>query len=211
MSKRNRALIEPGNRVQASWRARLADHLGLLTVEGVGQTAASLMRAPRRLAGLASACAIAEAALPEREPHQALYDGLLALLAVMEAHEHGDAVWPAAYVRWELGVLGELGFGLDLTKCASTGATENLVYVSPKTGRAVSAEAGEPYKDRLLALPAYLVDRGPADQQGMIDGLTLTRYFLQRHVFDPVHKRVPAARDRLASFIANGTEPPAEP
>ena len=199
--KRNRGVAEPGNLVQAAWKARLADHLGTLTLEPLHQTAAILMAAPRRLAGLVSACAVVEAALPEREPHPALYAGLRALLSVMEDHPGDDAIWPAAYVHWELGLLAKLGFGLDLTKCAATGATENLIYVSPRTGRAVSAAAGEPYKDRLLALPAFLVERGPADAAAVLEGLALTRAFLQSQVFDVVHKPVPAARDRLAIVL----------
>lgn len=205
--KRSRGVAEPGNLVAANWKARLADHLGMLTLEPKHQTAAGLMTAPRRLAGLTSACVIVEAALPEREPHPALYHATVALFSVMEDHPGEEAIWPAAYVRWELGLLSELGFGLDLERCAATGATDNLIYVSPRTARAVSAEAGEPYKDRLLRLPGFLVKHGPADAQAVIDGLALTRFFLQRHVFDAVHKGIPAARDRLANLMENDARP----
>jgi DNA repair protein RecO (recombination protein O) len=197
-SKRNRAVAEPGNLVQAIWKARLSDHLGMLSLDPLHQTAAELMTTPRRLAGLASACAIAEAALPEREPHPALFDATSALFQVMEADDGEGVIWPAAYVKWELGVLSELGFGLDLTKCAATGETGGLAYVSPRSARAVSTEAGEPYKDRLLTLPRFLVDSVPAGNQSIVDGLALTGFFLQRHVFDAVHKATPAARDRFA-------------
>ncbi len=201
--KRNRGVAEPGNLVAASWKARLSDHLGMLALEPMHQTAAGLMAAPRRLAGLASACAIAEMALPEREPHSALYDATLALFSVMEDHPGEEAIWPAAYVRWELGLLTELGFGLDLDTCAATGVRDDLIYVSPRSARAVSAAAGEPFKDRLLPLPGFLIERGPADAQAVTDGLVLTRYFLQRHVFDAVNKMVPAARDRLTNLLVD--------
>ena len=145
---RGRGIYQPGNLVAARWRARLPEHLGSYTCELAHSYAAALLDDPLRLAALASACAVAEAALPERHPYPKLYGAFIALLDGLD----GEPQWAAVYARWELGLLDELGFGLDLSRCASTGVTENLSYVSPKSGRAVSREAGAPYRDKLLPL-----------------------------------------------------------
>ncbi len=149
------------------------------------------------LAGLSAACAVIDAALPEREPHPAMYEGFHAFLTAL-----GHEGWPAIYVRLELGLLQELGFGLDLTKCAATGMTEDLTFVSPKTGRAVSREAAEPYKGKLLPLPAFLSTGGlPSDDAQLRQGLDLTGFFLERHVFWPHNKPLPPARARLIESL----------
>jgi DNA repair protein RecO (recombination protein O) len=163
-----------------------------------------LLDDPLRLAALAAACALAEAALPEREPHRPLYDASRALLAALG--ENAPA-WPAVYVRWELGLLAELGFGLDLSQCAATGAHQDLTHVSPRSGRAVSAVAAAPYGERLLPLPAFLAQGrgGPPANDMAADieaGLTLTGFFLERHVFAPHRLAVPAARARFVERLA---------
>ncbi|MDA0998647.1 MAG: DNA repair protein RecO [Proteobacteria bacterium] len=194
--KRLSGTLQPGNAVRASWRARLAEQLGTLTVEAGKPFAAMALSDPRRLAALSSACALVEATLPEREPHAALHDSLMVLLSTLD----DDSVWPSLYVRWELGLLSELGFGLDLTVCAATGVTTELTHVSPKSGRAVSAAAAKPYKERLLALPAFLLDSGLAgNDEAIAKGLGLTGYFLERHVFQHRDTVMPAARVRLAT------------
>lgn len=207
-SSSKRALVEPGNRVQAAWRGRLPEHLGTLTLEVERQYAATLMNDPKRLAALSSMCAVAEAALPEREPHPAMFHATEALLESLA--ETPDDVWPAIYIRWELGLLGELGFGLDLSTCAATGQSHDLVFVSPRTGRAVSREAGAPYEDKLLRLPAFLTPaQGSATSltNGDIrDGVRLTRYFLARQVFDVMNRPLPSARDRLTDLLEANSE-----
>jgi DNA repair protein RecO (recombination protein O) len=191
-----RALYQPGNQVIATWRARLAEHLGHYACESVASVAARLLDDPLRLAALSSACAVAEAALPEREPHGEIFAGLEALIAAFAA-----PFWAQAYVRWEIGVLAGLGFGLDLSSCAATGRDDDLAYVSPRTGRAVSLSAGEAYRDRLLRLPGFLAGRGRTDDAGgdaeVVEGLTLTGYFLERHVLGPQGQLMPAARSRF--------------
>lgn len=189
-----RGILQPGNHVAARWRARLPEHLGTLTCELSHAYAAAVLDDPDRLAVLTSACAVSETALPEREACGAIYDGLLALLGAIE-----NGVWPVAYVRWELGLLSELGFGLDLSQCAATGRNDQLAYVSPKSGRAVSLAAGEPYKDKLLALPAFLIGGGNSGVAvtEVADGLGLIGYFLERHVFTQSGRAMPAARRRL--------------
>lgn len=212
--RRQGPVLQPGNRIAARWRARLDDQLGTLTVELVRGHAARLMGDPDRLAALVSAVAVVEAALPEREPHPRAFDGLDALLQRLE----GDAAWGAAYVRWEVDLLAELGFGLDLSRCAVTGAEEGLVWVSPRTGRAVSEAAGAPYAGRLLRLPAFVLADGPAAPADLADGLRLSGHFLEAHVFGATGRGgAPAARGRLVDRIARlatmdgGDRPPTPP
>jgi DNA repair protein RecO (recombination protein O) len=156
---------------------------------------------PARLAALISACATLDAALPEREPHPEIFDDFAELSQALSDQKQS---WPADFVRWEARMLTALGFGLDLTQCAVTGATEGLAYVSPKTGRAVTAEAGRLHRDRLLALPAFLLDPQirPA-REDLVAGLRLTGYFLDRHVFAHAPKQGAAeARARLVERMA---------
>lgn len=188
-SARLRGALEPGTLVAGRWRARLAEHLGSLSVEPVHGYAAAFLDDPARLAALAAACAVTEAAVPERAAHPALFDGLLALFGLLDT-----SAWAEAYVRWEVGLLAELGFALDLERCAVTGGNDWLAYVSPRTGRAVSAVAGEAYRDKLLPLPAFLGGRGGGGPGEVMAGLALTGHFLERHA---VHGPLPPARGRL--------------
>lgn len=191
--KRARGLLQPGNLVAAQWSGRLAEHLGSYTCEPVSAYAAQVLDDADRLAALAAAAAVSEGALPEREPHAVCFEGLRVLMEELP----GDH-WAEVYVHWELGLLAELGFGLDLAKCAAGGANDQLAYVSPKSGRAVSLAAGEPYRDKLLALPGFLAGRGGGGPTEVAQGLALTGFFLERFVFAPHHKPLPAARQRLA-------------
>ena len=204
MGRRLRGVLQPGNQVAASWRGRLAEHLGSFTVEAMRDHAAGLLSDGDRLAGLASAAAVTEAALPEREPHLAIHDGFAALLQALGGEPGGELAWAAVYVRFELGLLSELGFGLDLSQCAATGGTDDLAYVSPRSARAVSRGAGEPYKDRLLPLPAFLLPGATESltQADILDGLKLTGYFLETQVFAPHNRQPPAARNRLLERIS---------
>ena len=194
-STRQRGALEPGTLVAARWRARLADHLGTYALEPVHGYAAAFLDDPPKLAALASACALVETALPEHEPHAALFDGLLALFGLLDT-----TAWAESYVRWEIGLLAELGFGLDLDRCAVTGANDYLAYVSPRTGRAVSASVGEPYRDKLLRLPGFLIGLGGGGPQEVREGLRLTGHFLERHV---LNGPLPPARARLSERYMN--------
>ncbi len=204
-SAANRGLFQPGNRVSATWRARLSEHLGTYSCELSQGYAAALLDDPLRLAGLAAVCAVADASLPEREPHPALFEAMLALIDAMTDPELGDA-WVAGYARWEVGLLGELGYGLDLSACAATGANDDLAYVSPRSGRAVSLAAGEPYRDKLLQLPRFLVGeagvRAGGDDDDLFAGLALTGFFLERHVFATHGRQPPPARTRFVERFA---------
>jgi DNA repair protein RecO (recombination protein O) len=201
-SRRARPVLQPGNLVLANWRARLEDQLGTFTVEPVAMRAAGLIADPFKLAGLSSLTGLSQV-LPEREPHPRLYDALSVALAALD----DDEVWPAVLARFELGLLDELGFGLDLTCCAATGAQDDLVFVSPRTGRAVSAAAGAPYRDRLFALPAFLRDARPGHPtpEEVIAGLRLTGHFLQRHILEPRDLAAPGARALLIERLARRT------
>lgn len=180
-SKQQRPVLQAGNAVQAVWRARLEEQLGTFTLEPLELKAGAIMEEPFRLAGLATLTGLSQL-LPEREPHPRIYQALRIVLDAID----DDAVWPALLVRWELGLLDELGFGLDLSKCAATGRPDDLVYVSPKSGKAVSAEAGAPFRDRLFALPAFLREAGAtATPDDVIEGLKLAAHFLDRHLFEP--------------------------
>jgi DNA repair protein RecO (recombination protein O) len=197
ISRKTRPVWQPGNVVEVAWRAKVAEQLGNYTAEVRESHAARVLDDPMELAGLAAACAVVDAALPEREPHPAMYEGFHAFLSVL-----GHEGWPAIYVRLELGLLQELGFGLDLEKCALTGATEDLAFVSPKTGRAVSRAAAEPYRDKLIALPGFLSTGGlPADAAELRQGLDLTGFFIERHVFWPHNKPLPGARARFMETL----------
>jgi len=178
---RLKPILQPGNTVSATWRARLDDHLGNYTVEPVDLRAAATFAKPHAIYGLTHLTALMRL-LPERDPHEALY----ALFDMMLGHLEEAQVIAPLVVRFELQLLSELGFGLDLAECAATGTTDDLVYVSPKSGRAVSREAGAPYAGRMLGLPAFLRDeRAPASGKDVAEGCALTGFFLERYVLDP--------------------------
>lgn len=190
-SRRMKPFLQAGARVIVQYRARTADQLGSAQLEPVGEGPSSLFDDPLALAGLSAAAAVTQGALPEREPHPGAF---LAFEALLSAFSHPD-VWPAVYVRFEAGLLDELGFGLDFSKCAATGSMEDLIYVSPKTGRAVSRAAGEPYADRMLALPPFLLGNQAGLREGEVgQGLDLTGHFLETFVFNPLNKPLPPAR-----------------
>jgi DNA repair protein RecO (recombination protein O) len=198
-----RGLYQPGNQVSAHWRGRLPEHLGNWTCELIASFAAAVMDEPGKLTALSAACAILESALPERESAPHVYADSLAFISSLAAENGVHPRWPEAYARWELQLLADLGFGLDLSTCAATGATDNLVFVSPKSGRSVSAEAGEPYRGKLLDLPAFLRSPGEAaDAAAIRAALRLTGYFLERHVFVPQGRTIPPARTRFVEALA---------
>ncbi|MDP8916359.1 MAG: DNA repair protein RecO [Pseudomonadota bacterium] len=190
-SRRMRPFLQPGAAVSAKWRARTSEQLGSATLEPSGPGPSALFDDALALAGLSAAAAVAAGALPEREPHPGAYDAFAALVSAFAQPE----IWPAVFVRFEAGLLDELGFGLDLTRCAATGGFDELVYVSPKSGRAVSRAAGLPYADRLLRLPPFLAAAQNRLEPGDVgDGLELTGRFLEQFVFGPLNRPLPAAR-----------------
>jgi DNA repair protein RecO (recombination protein O) len=196
-SKRLSPVLQPGNTVQALWRARLDEHLGVFTVEAGEMRSARLIGSPLALYGVGAMAALLRL-VPERDPHPALYD----VAAVLADHLADPQVAPALFVRFELALLAELGFGLDLSECAATGARENLAFVSPKSGRAVSGEAGKPYGDRLFALPSFLqgafAEEPPRGE--LRAGFALTEHFLRTRLFEPRGLAVPEERARFVAL-----------
>ena len=193
-SRKIRPFLQPGARVIANYRSRTADQLGSAQIEPVGEGPSALFDDPLALAGLAAAASVSAGALPEREPHPGAFLAFEALAQALVAVE----IWPAVYVRFEAGLLAELGFGLDLSHCAVTGSPDDLIYVSPRTGRAVSAAAGADYKDRLLALPPFLLSsQGGLGAGDVGAGLAITGHFLERYVFAPLNRPLPPARHWL--------------
>jgi DNA repair protein RecO (recombination protein O) len=198
--RRLRPLLQPGNHVGCTWHARLEEHLGHFVLEPLHLQAGLIIDEPLRLLGVSSLTALSQL-LPEREPHPKLFSALQVVLSAIGE----DSVWPALLVRWELGLLEELGFGLDLSQCAATGSRAELVYVSPKSGRAVSREAGLPYHQRLFQLPGFLRGEGQGGGDDVMDGLRLTGYFLERHVFGPRAVDMPQARQMLQEKLGQRT------
>jgi len=195
--------LQPGNSVHVQWRARLEEHLGSFTCELVRARAGELMDSRNALAGLNAFTAVTSAAMPEREAHAAVFLGGEILLDAMVADD--TAHWLPLYVRWEAGLLEALGFGLDLRECGATGVREDLIYVSPRTGRAVSRDAAGIYANRLFRLPGFLQDNrnGEADGDEIAAGLALTGHFLLERVLRPHGKQMPAARLRLDTIVLN--------
>ena len=198
-SRRMAPTLEPGNQVEVTWRARLEDHLGAFTVEPVEARAAALMGDRKTLAGLNAMTALLTFALPEREAHKALYRGTLTVLDMMSSNPH----WPIAYVRWELSLLEDLGFGLDLSSCAVNGGHEDLAFVSPKSGRAVSQAGAGDWKDKLLPLSPALIGQGNGTRDDLLDGLRVTGHFLKTWLAPALGNRpLPDARQRFVDLLA---------
>jgi DNA repair protein RecO (recombination protein O) len=200
-SRRMAAHLQPGTQVAVDWQARLAEHIGAFKVEPL-RSRAHVLGDRLALAGLSSICALVAATLPERDPHEGLWQATVGLLDGL-----GAPGWTSAYLRWEMLLLEELGFGLDLSSCAVTGAREGLVYVSPKTGRAVSLTGAGDWADRLLPLPAGMAGGGPMSPAEVHQGLSITGHFLNRELAEDHHGRpLPEARGRLADLLARGLE-----
>jgi DNA repair protein RecO (recombination protein O) len=196
-SRKMAAMLQPGTGLQLEWRARLEDHIGSFAVEPA-QSRAHLLPDRLALAGLLSIAALLRVSLPEREPHPALWSETAGLLDRL-----GGEGWTSAYLRWELRLLEELGFGLDLSSCAVTGATEGLAYVSPKTGRAVTGAAAGDWADRLLPLPEGLAGRETMTLAAVVEGLQLTGFFLDRGLRPVLQDRpLPEARARLVDLLS---------
>lgn len=198
VSRKIAPILQPGAQLDVTWRARLDEHIGAFTVEPIRSRTAQAMADRRALAALGAVTALLAFALPEREPHPRLYARTVALL---------DAIgvvpgWEADYLRWELALLEELGFGLDLARCAATGATEDLAYVSPKSGAAVSRKGAGDWADRLLPLPPVLRGEGDAGPEQIVAALGTTGWFIEHRLIGGLGDRpLPPARARLLEAI----------
>jgi len=200
---RLRGILQAGNSVRATWRARLDEHLGLYLVEAANLRAAGFLDKAHALHGVTHLAALCRL-LAEREPLIAIYD---ALQAILDRLEDPQTVAPMI-ARFELDFLAELGFGLDLAACAATGAKDELVFVSPRSGRAVSRAAGEPYRDKLMRLPVFLrQDGAPPSPDDLLDAFTLTGFFLDRHAFAPRGLSLPQARAQFVNALTREAQP----
>ncbi|MGD0332713.1 MAG: DNA repair protein RecO [Xanthobacteraceae bacterium] len=194
---RLRGVLQPGNSLRATWRARLDDHLGHYLVEGINLRAAGILTAAHAVHGVTHLGALCRL-LAEREPHAGIH---ATLEQILDALDDPSVVGPMV-ARFELAFLAELGFGLDLSSCAATGAKDDLIYVSPRSGRAVSGAAGEAYRDKLLRLPSFLrADAEPASAADLADAFALTGFFLDRHAFAPRGLALPDARGRFVAAV----------
>jgi DNA repair protein RecO (recombination protein O) len=195
---RLRGVLQPGNSLRATWRARLDDHLGNYAIEGTNLRAAGFLNAAHAVHGVTHLAALCRL-LAEREPHARIHG---ALEAILDALDDRSAVAPMI-ARFELDFLAELGFGLDLSSCVATGETADLIYVSPRSGRAVSRAAGEAYRDKLMRLPGFLrTDDAPASAADLADAFVLTGFFLERHAFAPRGLALPEARARFVAAVS---------
>lgn len=197
-SRRQRPVLQPGNMVSATWRARLSEHLGVMTVDAGRAYAAEAMSEPVLLAGLSSLCALMQVTA-ERQAYPRLYDTVQVVLAEMDTPD----IWLPLLARFEMALLEETGFGLDLSCCAATGVVEDLAYVSPRSGRAVSRAAAQPYLDKMFVLPAFLLDpRADADGADIQNAFSLLGHFIERRVYLPNGLTMPAARARLMDVLS---------
>lgn len=198
-SRKVAPILQPGAQLSVTWKARLDSHLGSFSVEPIRSRAATAMGDRLALAGLNAVCSLLAHVLPEREAHPALYDRTIALLDLLGQSD----IWPLAYLRWEQALLEDMGYGLDLSACAVRGVNEDLIYVSPKSGRAVSREGAGEWADRMLPLPPVLAGKGEASNPEILRALSTTGFFLEHHLVKALgDKPIPPARARLLDAIA---------
>lgn len=198
-SRKIAPVLQPGAQLAVTWKARLDSHLGSFAIEPIRSRAAAAMGDRLALAGLNAICSLLALVLPEREAHPALYDRTVGLLDLLGQSD----VWPLAYLRWEQALLDEMGFGLDLSACAVRGVNEDLIYVSPKSGRAVSRTGAGEWADRMLPLPPVLAGKGDASPAEIVRALATTGYFLEHRLIKSLgDKPIPQARARLIAAIA---------
>lgn len=197
-SRRMAPILQPGAQIAVTWRARLEDHMGTFTVEPLRSRSADIIGDGAALAGLGAVTGLLAFALPEREPHPMIYAASQHLLDMLGR----DPEWSLAYLRWELALLEDLGYGLDLGRCAVTGVRDDLIWVSPRTGRAVSRQGAGEWADRLLPLPACMLGQAPFDTADIRAGLRTTGHFLHRLAGELGPRPLPPARDRLMALFA---------
>ena len=203
LSSKNRADIQPATLVEATWKARLPEHMGTITLEAKHSFAARVMHDPLKLSAVGSVMSLISCSLAERDAHAHLYDQSISFLQHVAAGVD-QLLWLAEYVRLELALLEQAGFGLDLTRCAATGQTDDLTYVSPKSGRAVSRVAGSPYHEKMLALPEFIRgdDQSPDTLADIHDGVALTGYFLESRLLPALHRHSPPLRAHFVGLLS---------
>ncbi len=198
-SAKNRSLLGIGNGVSVEWQSRTADYLGRFNILDSQNFSAPILNCPLRLAAFLSACSLCDSLLPDHQSHSGIYHGIRTLFELLP-----DALWGPSYVMWEISLLKELGFGLDLLRCVAGGDSQTLSYVSPKSGCAVSLEKGLPYRDKLLNLPDFLKAgfNGEIEEGDILTGLKLTGYFLEYWAFAHQTRDIPQVRRRLERLVS---------
>lgn len=199
-SRTMRPVMQPGNQVSVSWRARLDEHLGSMTIELIDANAARIMSDRMRLMALTAICALIQGAIAEREPVETVYDATEAMIGLLSSDVE-TPLWLAAYIRWEIGLLAVAGFGLELQRCAVSGATEGLHYVSPRSGAAVTSDAAGEHIPRLLVLPGFLGGASKSLEEDIINGIRMTGHFIARQIFGVHHQPMAEARQRLQDMV----------
>ena len=203
LTSKNRADVQPATLVEATWKARMPEHLGTITLEAKHSFAARVMHDPLKLSAVGSVMAMMAASLAERDAHPELYAQAVNFLQHVAAGVE-PLIWLAEYVRLEMALLELAGFGLDLSSCAATGTTEHLHYVSPKSGRAVTQSAGQPYHDRMLTLPEFVRDDGhtPESINEVSAGIMLTGHFLETRLLPALNRKPPSLRAHFTQLLA---------
>ncbi len=195
-SKNMRLAVSPGSLVQATWRARLDEHLGTFSLELIKSSLGAIIESQQKMLALSGVTGFIIKVLPERHPYEYLYQELLKFIESLSTED-----WLQYYIKFELTMIGELGFALKLDQCCVTGSFDDLKYVSPKTGRAVASGAAGPYKDKLLPLPGFLTQGVKADKNQIIEGFQLTEYFMKIHYCEPKYKEFFTMRERLVNLL----------
>jgi len=198
-SKNIRSIIEPGNEINANWSGRLETHLGSFSIESIKPWSSLILNKKERLCALTAACSLVSITLAEKQPNDAVYLGFKSLIEVLTS---GKDDWIKSYIIWELNLLREIGYGLDLSKCAVTNQKDNLVYVSPSTGSAVTETGAGEYKNKLIKLPTFLINNNiDPSKNDIIDGLNLSEFFFKKWFFQPNNLNFPESRNRLKSMF----------
>lgn len=198
LNKKTRNQVQLGNIIHATWRARLEEHLGSYYCELLRPLSMAIINDKLKLNSVLSLCSILSSCLPERTLESKIYDETISYLLSLKDHKD----WLTEYIRLELSILQELGYGLNLDACADTGSEEDLYYVSPKTGRAVSKSSGKPYHDKLLLLPQFLINEASASEQDIANGLKLNEHFIHKNFYQPHSQEIPQARIRFAELLS---------
>ena len=198
LNKKTRNQVQLGNIVHAAWKARLPEHLGSYYCELLKPLSMTIINDRLKLSSVLSLCSILSSCLPERVLEAKIYDNSISYLLSLKDHQH----WLPEYLKLELSLLQEMGYGLNLTSCAVTGTKNNLYYISPRTGRAVSQEAGEPYHDKLFILPKILIEDLAASNQEILEAIKIIGYFINKHLYLPHSQELPQARIRFAANIS---------
>jgi DNA repair protein RecO (recombination protein O) len=196
--KKQCGIYQSGNFVEATWRGRLSEHLGSFSAELITPNAALLLSCQQRLAALNSICTLLENTLPEREQAPEIFHRLQSFISLLVTGENN---WQVYYVLLEIELLSHLGFGLDLGICAATGNTDDLAYISPKTGRAICRVAGQPYHDKLFKMPAFFAEGAAQSHEEITNGLNICAYFLEKYIFKPHNAKLPVSRLNFAEIM----------